>query len=54
MKKIIKICPICHSITEYQNTYDAERKTNINHSSISKAIRGIRITAGKFIWKETT
>ena len=51
MKKVVRICPTCKEIKEYMNESDAARKTKINQSSISKAIRGVRETAGGFVWK---
>ena len=51
MKAIIQTSKDGTFIQEYKCTREAERATNIDHSSINKCCKGIYKTAGGFIWK---
>lgn len=49
-KRVLQISPDGKVIHEYDSTYEAEEKTGISNSSISRVCRGIRKTAGGYKW----
>lgn len=51
MKAVIQTSKDGTFIQEYKCTREAERATNIDHTSINKCCKGIYKTAGGYIWK---
>lgn len=50
-KKVIQMDKQRNIINTYESTCEAERITNINSKNIASCCRGLRKTAGGFIWR---
>ena len=51
MKKVFQFDLNNNLITEYESSYEAERKTKIKNTNICKCCKNKRKSAGGFIWK---